>query len=298
MVNQDKLRAVMAELKVLSEEDYAIKHSVKLDTVRRYKQLIEQLGLDRISNTKVLVLDIETSLIEASTFGVWKQNLHYTNIIKDWAMLTWSAKWLNSPEVLGQKVTSAEAIAGTDASIMEGLFKLLNEADVVIAHNGLKFDIPRVNTRLILNNYAKPSPFRQIDTLMVARRQFGFSHNKLDSLLNQFGIKGKTDTNMQLWIDCGKGDEDALEKMLKYNVNDVVILEDLYHEIKGWIPSHPRMYEDISGEVCEVCGSSDIFSNGMYSTNVNSYESFSCRSCGAVLRKRNQTSEELIVAAR
>ncbi len=299
MIKDEKLLSIMKEIAAYGDEAYIQKHSVKEDTLRRYKSLIAHSSITQPKpKLRLLVLDIETSLIEATTFQVWKTNIMPQNITKDWAMLSWSAKWLNEPEVYGERVTSDEAIEGTDASIMDNLFILLDEADVVITHNGMKFDIPRINTRLILNKFPKPSPFRQIDTLQVSRKNFGFTHNKLDAILDVFNLKGKTGTNMQLWIDCGNGNEQALDDMLMYNENDVVILENLYHELKGWIPSHPRMYSDTNGETCEVCGSNAIVSSGKYATMVNEYESFSCNDCGAVLRKRSTKSEELVVVAR
>lgn len=76
----------------------------------------------------------------------------------------------------------------------------------MIAHNGKKFDIPKINTRFIINGLNPPSPYKQIDTLEVARKQFGFSSNSLDALATFFGFDNKDPHDFILWKSCLNGD--------------------------------------------------------------------------------------------
>lgn len=74
------------------------------------------------------------------------------NIIKDYSVLWWSAKWLFEPEVIGKKVIGKQAIAWEDADILIEMWRLLNEADIIVVQNGKMFDIPKLNTRFLPQN--------------------------------------------------------------------------------------------------------------------------------------------------
>ena len=113
-------------------------------------------------------------------------------------MLSWSAKWLDSNETFSAVLTPEEALHEDDTRIVKDLWILLDEADVVIAHNGKKFDVPKCNARFIVAGLAPPSFYKQIDTLDIAKKQFGFSSNKLDALAGYFGFKTKLDTSFEL----------------------------------------------------------------------------------------------------
>lgn len=304
MISKTKLQEYAKIIESYGVDNAAEMIGVTVDSIKRYIRLYKSTEAKGIVSAlkkeklRVLVLDIETSPSAAFVWKFWKVNVSENQVINDWYMLSWAAKWLNSSEIYSDVVTGEESKANDDMRIALSLHKMLQEADVVIAHNGRRFDIPKINTTFVLNGISKPSPFRIIDTLDVARKNFGFNRNSLNSLCKQFGIQGKSDTDMELWSRCFYGDEEALHEMEMYNRNDVIILEELYNAIKGWIPSHPRMYEDTDGMVCEVCGSEVLYLNGTYRTSVNSFDSYTCEHCGASLRKRNNKSDELVVCAR
>jgi hypothetical protein len=179
-----------------------------------------------------------------------------------------------------------DAINRDDSKVVGGIWDLINQADIVIAHNGDKFDLKKLNTRFHMNGYLPPSPYQSIDTLKVAKRSFAFSSNRLDYLGKIMTNKGKIDTNFKLWTDCLKGDKKALKEMLQYNEEDVRLLEEVYVELRPWIKSHPNVGIYVDGEACPSCGSDDIVPNGgYYTTMVNQYESFRCNGCGSLSRK-------------
>lgn len=156
-------------------------------------------------------------------------------------------------------------------------------------HNS-KFDIPNINTRFVLHGLKPPSPYKQIDTLKVAQQQFGFTHNSLDALAAFFGIEGKTETNFNLWKACVWGDEEALIKMENYNMNDVVVLEKIYHFLKPYIKGHPNLdlYTDSENPVCPTCGNHTLsWMEGKYFyTQSVRYQIFRCTQCGAISRSK------------
>ena len=131
---------------------------------------------------KILVFDIETSFMENYTWGTFKQDIAINQIKNDWNMICWSAKWLFSDEVIHDRLTGKESRRKDDKRITKSLWKLLDEADIVIAHNGDAFDIKKANARFLYHDLELPSPYRSIDTLKIARRNFKITSNKLDYL--------------------------------------------------------------------------------------------------------------------
>jgi DNA polymerase elongation subunit (family B) len=236
---------------------------------------------------KVLLLDIETAIMEVYTYGIYEQVIRPNQIKKDWFVLSWSAKWLYSAEVKSSVVTRREAILRNDKRIISELWDLLNEADIVITHNGNRFDLPKINTRLLIHGFPPPSYYRTIDTLLIARQVFGFTSNKLDYLNKALGIDLKDDMSMEDWIQCSRGNEETLKKMEKYNRGDVVNLEDLYLVVRPWIQNHPNIgvYIQTEDGVCRNCGSSELNWEGYYYSNTGKYRSFRCN-CGAVGRDK------------
>ena len=238
------------------------------------------------NGAKILLFDIETTPMEVFVWGLFgNKYIDYNNVIKDWNVLSWSAKWLFDSNVISDIQTPKEAIKRDDSRILKGIWELLDEADIVIAHNGDKFDIKKLNTRFYINGYNTPSPFRSIDTLKAIRKSFAFSSNRLDYLGKLIKNKGKLDTNFKLWTDCLKGNNDALSKMLAYNEEDVNLLEEVYLDIRGWIKPHPNIGVHCDGSICPTCGSDDLIDNGKYhTTNANKYQSYRCGSCGSLSR--------------
>jgi len=242
------------------------------------------------TSAKVLILDIETAPINAYVWGIWNQNIGTHQIQSDWFCLTWAAKWLFEDKVYSAKLKPKEVLDQDDKRIIEGIWKLVNEADIVIAHNGEKFDMPKLNSRFIINGLNPPLPYQQIDTLKHIRRQFGFTSNKLDYVNKLLNLERKKETNFELWERCMKGNANALSEMEAYNVQDVRILEETYLLIRAWIKPHPNMGLFILDEKehrCPNCGSNDLTAEGkMYYTSANAYELMRCSNCGASSRKR------------
>ena len=150
-------------------------------------------------------MDIETLPIIAYTWGAYDQNLNIDSIIKDWVILGWSAKWLDDEKVISEILTSKEAVERNDERIIKDLWKLLDDADVVVAHNGKSFDIPRCNTRFMYHHMGPPSSYKVIDTLVASRSAFGMTFNKLDYIAKYLGAQRKRETDFQLWVDCDHG---------------------------------------------------------------------------------------------
>lgn len=267
-------------------------------TIKTHRNCFDENGFPKDAKPtgklpEVWVLDIETSPLEAYVFqsNVWRGNINQDQVISEWFMLTWSAKKLFGDTVYSERLTGKEAVKENDSRIVAKMWKILDDADIVIAHNGDKFDVPNLNTRFIVNDLYPPSPYQSIDTLKIARRQFGFTHNNLDALARVLGFDAKMKTDFELWKRAKNGDDEALEYMRTYNDQDVLLLEDVYMKLRPWIKGHPNLGLFIESDipVCSHCGSSDLTPTGKFSyTSVSKFPLYRCE-CGAYVRVRQSS---------
>lgn len=241
---------------------------------------------------KVLIFDIETSPLKAYVWGRWNQDVRLEQTLSEWFLICWSAKWLYSDDVKTGCLTPEEILIEDDSRIVKELWKLFDEADIVVAHYGSRFDVPKMNTRFIVNGLNPPSSYFVIDTKKVAEKTFGFSSNKLDALATYFGIPNKYETNFDLWKGCLEGDKGCLDYMLEYNIQDVEILEEVYLRLRPYIKGHPNISNLTDKECCSNCGSEELelMKDKYYYTTVSKYQLYRCKHCGAIVRGRKNLS--------
>jgi DNA polymerase elongation subunit (family B) len=231
---------------------------------------------------KVLLVDIETAPIEGFVWGLWDNNLSLNQIKTDWNMLSWAAKWLHKSEVM---YDDASRTPRNDKKISKSLAALVQEADVIITHNGISFDRKKWNARFVKHGMKPPKDFKHIDTLRIAKKHFDFTSNKLEYLAEFLGAKVKKFQHkdfpgFELWVECLKGNKKAWKEMKKYNKQDVLALEQVYKRLIPWDSSLDfSIYEDHCNLVCS-CGSTSFHEDGYRYTNKGKYKRFECKKCG------------------
>jgi len=240
---------------------------------------------------KILLLDIETSPNLGYCWGKYQQDIIQFN--KEWFILCFSAKWLDTRGMITQCLPDYDLYkkdTENDKELIKDLWKLLDAADVVIAHNGDKFDLKKINSRFVFHGLLPPSPYKSIDTLKMAKRYFGFTSNRLGDLVKTLSIDGgKLDTGgFTLWLKCLSGDLVAWKKMTQYNKRDVELLEQVYLKLKPWDKLHPNMGVHSEERVCSRCGSSRLQSRGLYTSKTLIYNRFWCADCGGWSRSYNR----------
>ncbi len=236
---------------------------------------------------KVLIFDIETSPMLGYVWGLWDQNVAINQIHTDWYILSFAAKWLgDAPNKTIYYDQRREKNVENDVKLLKKMWDLLNEADIVITQNGKKFDVKKLNARFILNNIKPPSPYKHIDTLQIARKNFAFSSNKLEYMSNNLCKKYKKLTEdrkysgFTLWRECMKGNIKAWKEMERYNRYDVLSLEELYNVMRPWDNSVDfSLYIDSDKPMCN-CGSTHFISNGYRYEGSGKYQRLQCQKCG------------------
>lgn len=239
---------------------------------------------------KILVLDIETAPIVSYTWGLFDQNVALNQIKSDWYIISWAAKWLGSKKVMQMDQRDRVKLED-DKWLISHLWKLLNEADIIVTQNGKQFDQKKINARFVLHGMNPPSSFKHIDTRQLAKRHFGFTSNKLEYMTDKLCTKYKKlkHTKFQgfeLWKECLAGNKSAWNEMAKYNKYDVLSLEELYTKLIPWDNSvNFNVYRDDHETVC-TCGSYDFQRNGYFYSATGKYQRYSCKKCGSELRSK------------
>jgi hypothetical protein len=228
---------------------------------------------------KILFLDIETFPNVAYVWGKYDQNV--IRFKREGCLASFAAKWEGEevfaralPDYRGYKAGSYN-----DKKLTQDLWKLLDEADIVIAHNGDQFDIRVINARFIQHGLKPPSPFKTVDTKKAVKRVARFNSNSLDDLGSHLGMGKKIKTDFDLWEGCINGDKESWAKMVSYNKQDVLLLEKLYLRIRPWVSNHPN-FTAVSGALCPKCNSSDVQYRGYAITSTRRYRRFQCKNCG------------------
>jgi DNA polymerase III epsilon subunit-like protein len=234
------------------------------------------------TDAKIAFLDIETAPSVGWIWGKWEQNV--LDFIKNGYVLSYAFKTAYDKNV---KIRALPDYTETwakdkedDSTLLRELWNDMNSVDIIVAHNGDKFDIPQIHTRFATLGWAPTRPFQTIDTLKIARQKFKFKSNKLDDLGRDLGIGRKTPhTGFKLWIDCMAGDTRAWKTMKKYNAQDVLLLEELYHRFLPWAGNLPNANRSAE-ERCIRCGSSNIKKEGERFTTLRKKAQIRCSNCG------------------
>ncbi len=237
---------------------------------------------------KILILDIETAPHVAYVWVAFKQFVGHNQWLRKGHVMSFAAKWYGEDEIIYAENRSTE-----DGKIVKALFDLLDEADIVVAHNGDKFDLPVILARGLVNNFTPPSPYFTIDTCRIARRRFRFTSNNLKVLADELGLEQKGEhekfPGFELWIQCLAGNEEAWAEMKHYNIQDVIVLEQIYERMLPYIDNHPNVVRETEEGVvhCPKCGSTNIQWRGYYYTKMGlCYRKFVCMDCGGWGRVR------------
>lgn len=244
---------------------------------------------------KILIFDIELAPITAYVWGLFDQNIGLNQIVQDWYVLSWAAKWLGTPEseVMYADQRDVEDLSN-DYGIISQIWQLLDEAEIVITQNGIRFDVKKLNARFLHHGFPAPSSFRHIDTLRIAKKNFGLTSNKLEYMTDKFCVKYKKQKHkdfqgMELWVECLKKNPAAFISMESYNRYDVLSLEELYLVMRRWDRTiNFNVYHDGIGSICS-CGSKNVVWNGYDYTNVSRRDRYVCKDCGHEMISRFNT---------
>lgn len=236
------------------------------------------------AETKILIFDIErmkgSATIEFWDLGDYKnRRIHADNVVQWPRTICVAWTWLGSDEV----DFAAEWQRGGKEKMLQTIWKQLDEADIVVGHNIVGFDLPKLNTEFRDIGLTPPRPYKVIDTLKETRKHFGDESKTLDALNTRIGISAKTDRyDVEIARAAVEGDKVAQATLRAYNEGDIVASTDLLLSLLPWmrIGVHINMWGDGETHTCAHCNSEDIVRSGETQANIYRYELYTCKNCG------------------
>lgn len=247
---------------------------------------------------KVLCFDTEVSPTRGWFYGQYETNP--IKIEQPPILLAISWKWLGeSGSAHGKTLFDfPQTNNWDDTGIVKELWKLLDEASIVVAHNLKRFDNKMANTFFLRHNMTPPSPYKMFDTLQAARTYFKTDNNKLDYLGKLLFGEGKTETTYKdCWDKMLNGNPKEAKKYAKlmdeYCRNDTDLLEKVYQKLLPWAYNHPNMALASGHDVCPRCGCNEGFRIKAYrhtGTQINAIQ-YQCKHCGGYVTRKLDKEE-------
>lgn len=239
----------------------------------------------KYEGTKVLFYDIETFPCIMTRWGLYHEGGGFDNVLQDWSLICLAYKWEHEKTAnvisIRHDAKKFNKTVHDDSHVLKTFIPILEQADILVGHNSKKFDTKKLTARAIANGMKPIAPVQQYDTLNVARAKFAFTSNRLDALGDILGVGRKIPTKYSLWLDCLKGKVSAFKEMEKYNIQDVLLLEDVYHKLAPFDSVHPnRNIAEGTEDNCPVCGGHDLQKRGFRVTRASKFQRYQCQGCG------------------
>jgi len=166
-----------------------------------------------------------------------------------------------------------------DSEVLKAFSKVFNEADIAIHHYGDRFDLPYLQTRLLIHRLPLLSEPATIDTWRTLKYRLKLTSNRLATAIATFATKTqKTPLTGPIWVKAAAGDKKSIEYVKEHCDADVYALEEVYERIKGLIRNHPTT-ASIHG-YCPVCDGAVLKSKGLKRTAKSVYQRLRCPKCG------------------
>jgi uncharacterized protein YprB with RNaseH-like and TPR domain len=122
-----------------------------------------------------------------------------------------------------------------DASLVGTIVTCLNQYDVLVAHNGARFDVAFLRTRMANWGLGAFPNKKLVDPVLIARNKLRMSSNSLASLASLIGAGEKTVVDGKMWLRASlDGDKEAMDYIVKHCVIDVQILEKVADAVKAY----------------------------------------------------------------
>lgn len=209
------------------------------------------------------------------------------------SVICFGYKWLGQKRA---KVVSAwdydnwDRDVNDDYPIVKAAHDILHQCDAMVTHNGKKFDLKFLNTRILYHKKKHKSlkpliDIKHIDTCQLARHKLFLFSNRLNDVAEFLGCQKKLENGgWDLWVNVLNRHKPSQTLMAKYCKQDVVVLEEVFNKLRGMslLPNYHLFGSDKN--LCNQCGSGELIKWGFYYTKKNRFQRFRCKDCTALIK--------------
>lgn len=228
-----------------------------------------------MADKRVMILDIETRPATAYVWRLFDVNIGLEQLIEPSAPICFAATFIGEKDMFFY----SDWTDGHDEMIKQA-HRLISEADAVVTYHGNGFDLPKLQGEFLLAGLPPPPPVTSIDVLKTVKK-LGFQSNKLAFVgpLLKVGEKVKHE-GFELWRKVQDGDSAAQNRMQKYCIGDVKLLERVYMHLRAFIKDHPHL-GDVASGACGACDSLRLQKRGFRRTKSYLIQRLQCQECGS-----------------
>jgi len=246
-----------------------------------------------MSEAKILMYDEEVSPTLQWAYGVWQTNGLRTEIEPFIICFSW--RWYGETKMYNERIKlnkgdvfNSVKLQAAERTVIEKLWEVLDQADIVVGHNAAGFDNKIAMGAFIRHRMKPPSDFKTVDTLRIARSVARFNSNSLNNLCKLLGIGQKSDVkHSDVWYDYLNGSRKAAKQMVDYCNQDVDLLYTLYEKLRPFAKNHPNLNVYTGrGFACKKCQSTKLQRRGFAYSHTSVYQAYWCKDCGAWSKDR------------
>jgi len=131
----------------------------------------------------------------------------------------------------------AKGLRGDDKETCKQVAAELSKHDVIVAHNGSRFDVPFLRTRLLRWRLPRLPDIKLVDPCSISYRKLRLRNNSLNVVLDHLGLKDrKTPLDMSVWADAVQnGSKKAMDLIVEHCIMDVKVLDGVLNVMKPYI---------------------------------------------------------------
>jgi DNA polymerase elongation subunit (family B) len=170
-----------------------------------------------------------------------------------------------------------------DYAVVKAAYDVLLTADVVVTHNGKRFDWKFLQTRLLHHGFTTLPKIIHIDTCSVSKSNLFAFNNKLNTIGGLLTSEQKMENGgWALWDRVSQREAKAMKTMTAYCKQDVRLLEKVFKRLLPLITTLPNanMF-DGTGPVCPTCSSTRLSKKGELVTKTARLQRYLCKDCGS-----------------
>lgn len=217
-------------------------------TVRNWAKNLGLSGDELSDDFKIMVYDIETSRVTAKVWWTGKQYVGHKQLLEEPKIISISYKWLGDDKIHALTWDKNHS----DEKLITKFMAEYNKADMVIGQNNDRFDNRWINARAMKFGVEFNTFVKSFDIMKQTKRLFRLPSYSMDYITKFLNVENKqTHEGIKMWdmIQDGnkKQQKEYLQKMVDYNVGDIVSTEAMYFKLRKYM-GHKMHFGVLAGK--------------------------------------------------
>jgi len=174
-----------------------------------------------------------------------------------------------------------------DAALVHMAYEILHDADEIVTHNGKRFDVKVMNTRLSKHGMPPLPKIHHVDTQVICKSHLSLYSNSLANVAKFYKLDDKMTFSNKwgMWERFAFGEDTPKDRhdMSEYCKMDVEVLQQIYHKTRPFHGNSTVNKNIVNPDemVCPTCGEDALVSNGWRISGGTAFQRMQCTACGS-----------------